>query len=101
VYNEYTLIGTSLKVENMKFEVDTDTILEKVLEKITKNVENNSRAQGMSEEEIAATLVLNKKKLAVDAQNLAVFFTGLYVQAPAEEPVAETVAAEQAELPAE
>jgi hypothetical protein len=89
---EYTQIGTSLKVENMKFEVDTDTILETILAKITKNVEDNSRAQGLNDEEVAATLVLNKKKLATDAQNLAVFFTGLYVQAPA---------AEQAELPAE
>jgi hypothetical protein len=81
---EYTQIGTSLKVENMKFEVDTDTILETVLAKITQNVENNSRAQGLSDEEIAATLVLNKKKLAADAQNLAVFFTGLYVSEPTE-----------------
>lgn len=69
----------------MKFEVDTDTILEVIEKKMTENIANNATAQGLSEEEVAATLVLNKKKIAQDAQNLAVFFTGLYVQAPAEE----------------
>lgn len=72
----------------MKFEVDTDTILEKVTTKMLSNVENGARAQGLSEEEVQATLILNKKKITQDAQNLAVFFTGLYVQAP-EEPAAE------------
>ena len=69
----------------MKFEVDTDTVLEIVRNKMTENVENGARAQGLSEEEVLATMVLNKKKIAQDAQQLAVFFTGLYVQAPAEE----------------
>ena len=69
----------------MKFEVDTDTVLADILAKLTENVANNSKGQGLSEEEVAATLVLNKKKLAQDAQNLAVFFTGIYVQAPVEE----------------
>lgn len=69
----------------MKFEVDTDTILEKILEKVTGNISANARAQGLDEEEVAATIVLNKKKLALDAQNLAVFFTGLYVEAPVEQ----------------
>ena len=69
----------------MKFEVDTDTILEKVTNQMMLNVENNAKSQGLSEEEVAATMVLNKKKIAQDAQNIAVFFTGLYVQAPAEE----------------
>jgi hypothetical protein len=69
----------------MKFEVDTDTILEKVTNQMLANVETNARAQGLSDEEVAATLVLNKKKIANDAQGIAVFFTGIYVQAPTEE----------------
>lgn len=76
----------------MKFEVDTDTILEKVTNRMLSNVENGARSKGLTEEEVQATVVLNKKSIMQDAQNLAVFFTGLYVQAPA---------AEQAELPAE
>lgn len=66
----------------MKFEVDTDTILETILDKITKNVEDNAKAQGLDADEVAATVTLNKKKLAVDAQNLAVFFTSMYVATP-------------------
>ena len=68
----------------MKFEVDTDTVLQIVTDKMIANIEANAKAQGLSDEEVAATVVLNKKKIAQDAQNLAVFFTGLYVQAPAE-----------------
>jgi hypothetical protein len=68
----------------MKFEVDTDTILEKVKNQMMLNVEKNAQAQGLSEEEVLATMVLNKKKIAQDAQGLAVFFTGIYVEAPAE-----------------
>lgn len=70
----------------MKFEVDTDTVLQIVTDKMFANIETNARAQGLSEEEVAATLVLNKKKISQDAQNLAAFFTALYVQAPAESP---------------
>jgi hypothetical protein len=73
----------------MKFEVDTDTILEKVVERMTLNIENNAKAQGLSEEEVAATLVLNKKKIAKDATQLTVFFTGLYVASPEENPAEE------------
>ena len=69
----------------MKFEVDTDTVLEIVTNKMLANVETNAKAQGLSDEEVAATLVLNKKKVAQDAQNIVVFFTGLFVQAPTEE----------------
>lgn len=69
----------------MKFEVDTDTILEKIKDKMLSNIEANARGQQLSEEEVAATLVLNKKKIAQDAQNLAVFFTALYVEVPTEE----------------
>ena len=68
----------------MKFEVDTDTVLEIVTNKMLANVETNAKAQGLSDEEVAATLVLNKKKVAQDAQNIVVFFTGLFVQAPTE-----------------
>ena len=39
----------------MKFEVDTDTILETILDKITKNVEDNAKAQGLDADEVAAT----------------------------------------------
>lgn len=78
----------------MKFEVDTDTVLQIVTNKMLANVEASARAQGLSDEEVAATLVLNKKKIAQDAQNLAVFFTGLYVQAPVEEPVVEATLSE-------
>lgn len=69
----------------MKFEVDTDTVLEKVTNKMLLNIENNTRAQGLSEEEVAATVVLNKKKIEKEAQTLAVFFTSIYVEAPKEE----------------
>lgn len=69
----------------MKFEVDTDTILEKIKDKMLSNIEANARGQQLSEEEIAATVVLNKKKIAQDAQNLAVFFTALYVEEPKDE----------------
>jgi hypothetical protein len=74
----------------MKFEVDTDTVLEKVTNQMMANVEKNAQAQGLSEEEVLATMVLNKKKIANDAQNLAVFFTGIYVQAPTEEGLVES-----------
>ena len=73
----------------MKFEVDTDTVLAKVTERMTLNITNNAKAQGLSEEEIAATVVLNKKKIAQDAQQLTVFFTGIYVEAPVENSVVE------------
>ena len=69
----------------MKFEVDTDTVLEKVTNQMLLNVENNAKAQGLSEEEVAATVVLNKKKIAKDAQGITVFFTSLYVETPKEE----------------
>ena len=71
----------------MKFEVDTDTILETVTNKMLANLANNVAAQeNLTEEEKQATIVLNSKKVKQDAQNLAVFFTGLYVQAPEESP---------------
>lgn len=82
---EFTQLG-KIKGGKMKFEVDTDTVLEIVTNKMLANVETNARAQGLSDEEVAATIVLNKKKIAQEAQNLAVFFTGLYVQAPTESP---------------
>lgn len=72
----------------MKFEVDTDTILEKITTKMLSNLAENAKAQGLTEEEVNATVVLNKKKITQDAQNIAVFVTGLYVTPPAE-PVSE------------
>jgi hypothetical protein len=73
----------------MKFEVDTDTVLEKIVTRVTENLEANVRASGLSEEEVAATIVLNKKKLATDAQNLAAFFVSLYVETPVDIAVAD------------
>ena len=73
----------------MKFEVDTDTVLEKIVNRVTENLEANVRASGLSEEEVAATIILNKKKLAADAQNLAAFFVSLYVETPTEIAVAD------------
>ena len=69
----------------MKFEVDTDTVLQMITDKMLSNVAVNAKAQGLEEDEVAATVTLNKKKIAKEAQNLAVFFTGLYVQAPVED----------------
>lgn len=63
----------------MKFEVDTDTVLQIVQDRMLKNLATNAKAQGLSDEEVDATVVLNKKKVLQDAQNLAVFFTSLYV----------------------
>lgn len=75
----------------MKFEVDTDTLLEKVTAKMFSNIESNARSQDMSEEEVAATLVLNKKKVANDARQIAIFFESIYIEVPAaEEPAVET-----------
>lgn len=78
----------------MKFEVDTDTVLQLAINKMTDNIAANAKAQGLSDEEVAATLVLNKKKVANDAQNITAFFVGLYVEAPKEETTAETVVPE-------
>lgn len=63
----------------MKFEVDTDTVLQIVQDRMLENLATNAKAQGLSDEEVDATVVLNKKKIEKDAQNLAVFFTSLYV----------------------
>jgi ribosome-binding factor A len=63
----------------MKFEVDTDTVLQIVQDRMLENLAANAKAQGLSDEEVDATVVLNKKKIEKDAQNLAVFFTSLYV----------------------
>lgn len=79
----------------MKFEVDTDTILQLVTDKMLSNLASNIAAQeNLTEEEKQATIILNTKKVKQDAQNLAVFFTGLYVQAPVEETLDETVVPE-------
>lgn len=82
----------------MKFEVDTDTILQIVADKMVSNLVDNAKAQGLDEEEVQATIILNRKKITKDAQNLAAFFVGLYVTSPAENPAAEVV---QEELPVE
>jgi len=74
----------------MKFEVDTDTILQKITDKMLSNIADNARGQGLTDEEVNATIVLNRKKVAQDAQNIAVFITGLYVQAPTEAPKEES-----------
>lgn len=76
----------------MKFEVDTDTLLEKVTAKMLSNIESSARSQDMSEEEVLATVVLNKKKVANDAKQIATFFESIYIEVPAaKEPAVETV----------
>jgi len=58
----------------MDITINTDTVLEKIEAKMLTNLKNNGSEQGLSEEEINATIVLNKKKISIDAQNLANFF---------------------------
>ena len=70
----------------MEFTVDTDTLALKLADKMFQNIEANAKGQGLSEEEVQATLVLNKKKIANDANQIAIFVKSAYgiVDQPAE-----------------
>lgn len=54
--------------------INENEILEKIIAKMESNVRNSAAAQGLNEEEVNATVVLNRKKIAEDAGKLAVFF---------------------------
>ena len=73
----------------MKFEVDTNTLLQIVIDGMISNFETNAKAGGLSEEEIKKEIDANKDKIAEEAQRFAVFFTSLYVETPTESVVPE------------
>lgn len=54
--------------------IDKDDVLPKILAKMEINVKNGARAQGLTEEEVDATWILNRKKVTEDATKLATFF---------------------------
>jgi len=94
VYNEVYPNGKTIKGGNMKFEVDTDTILEKIKVQMLKNIAENAMAQKLPADEVEATVTLNRRRIEKEAQTLAVFFVGLYVEIPKEEPVVEAAISE-------
>ena len=54
--------------------INENEILEKIITKMENNVRAQAFASGMSEEEVNATLVLNRKKVKEDAEKLEIFF---------------------------
>ena len=54
--------------------INLDDVLPKILAKMEHNVRTSAAAQGLTEEEVNATWVLNRKKVNDDAEKLAVFF---------------------------
>lgn len=54
--------------------INLDDVLPKILAKMEANVKAGAAAQGLSEEEVNATWVLNRKKVQEDGEKLAVFF---------------------------
>lgn len=57
-----------------------EEILPKIVAKMEGNVRTSALAQGLSEEEAEATLVLNRKKVAEDADKLATFFVEAFAE---------------------
>lgn len=54
--------------------INENEILEKIIAKMQANVKTAAAAQGLSEEEVEATWILNRKKVTEDATKLEAFF---------------------------
>lgn len=54
--------------------INLDEILPTILAKMESNVKVAAFSQGLTEEEVHATWILNRKKVQEDAEKLAVFF---------------------------
>lgn len=75
---EITRLGLYIKVEKMS--INLDDVLPKILAKMEANVKTSAAAQGLSEEEVEATWILNRKKVTEDAEKLAVFFKEAFAE---------------------
>lgn len=60
--------------------INLDDVLPKIIAKMESNVIAGALAQGLSEEEANATLVLNRKKVTEDAEKLATFFKETFAE---------------------
>lgn len=66
--------------------INLEDVLPKVIAQMEKNVRSGAAAQGLTQEEIDATWVLNRKKVIEDAQKLATFIGEAFFDvAPAEQ----------------
>jgi hypothetical protein len=54
--------------------INEEDVLPRIIAKMELNIKNGARAQGLSEEEVDATWILNRKKITTDAEKLATFF---------------------------
>lgn len=54
--------------------INAEEILPKILAKMENNVKAQAVAQGLTEEEVDATWILNRKKITADAEKLEKFF---------------------------
>lgn len=62
----------------MEIKIDSDTMLQDIFNKMMENVANSAKSQGLDEEEVNATLVLNKKKVGQEASNIAGFLASVF-----------------------
>lgn len=60
--------------------INYDDALVKIAAQMEKNIRSQAVAQNLSDEEVEATMVLNKKKIAEDAQKLANFFNEAFAE---------------------
>lgn len=54
--------------------INENEVLPKIIAKMELNIKNGAIAQGLSEEEVEATWILNRKKITADAEKLEKFF---------------------------
>lgn len=69
---EIARFGYLRKGGNMN--INLDDVLPKIIAKMEANVKASAASNGLSEEEVEATWILNRKKVTEDAEKLAVFF---------------------------
>lgn len=62
----------------MEIKIDSETMVQDIFNKMMENVANSAKSQGLDEEEVTATLVLNKKKIEQEASNLAGFLASVF-----------------------
>lgn len=71
----------------MLIQINDEDLIVKIAAKMEANLKAQARTQGLDEEEVQATFILNRKKIAEDAAKLEDFFKSMF--SPVEETPAE------------
>lgn len=62
----------------MDIVINSDEMLQKIFDKMIENTVNAAKSQGLDEEEVNATIILNKKRIIQEATNVDGFIKAVF-----------------------